>query len=165
MRQWFGSELVQIMACRLFGTKPLSRPGVWGLYYRGSRGRDEWLTPIDNYRCTYLSMPYSSSSLLVRVWLTFYFCSCLRYLLDTVVVRLACASPRLQTCVYLNAEIHVYTKYFAFSCNVFFCCKQCFAIFTWNTRVRTWSKINLVNVALHIVSHHEPLMSRSRRSK
>ena len=26
MRQWIGSALVQIMACRLFGTKPLSKP-------------------------------------------------------------------------------------------------------------------------------------------
>ena len=26
MRQWTGSALVQIMACRLFGTKPLSEP-------------------------------------------------------------------------------------------------------------------------------------------
>ena len=26
MRQWFGSALVQIMACRLFGAKPLSKP-------------------------------------------------------------------------------------------------------------------------------------------
>ena len=26
MRQWFGSALVQIMVCRLFGTKPLSKP-------------------------------------------------------------------------------------------------------------------------------------------
>ena len=32
MRQWIGSALVQIMACRLFGTKPLSKP-VLG-YYR-----------------------------------------------------------------------------------------------------------------------------------
>ena len=26
MRQWTGSSLVQVMACRLFGTKPLSQP-------------------------------------------------------------------------------------------------------------------------------------------
>ena len=26
MRQWIGSALVQIMACRLFGAKPLSKP-------------------------------------------------------------------------------------------------------------------------------------------
>ena len=26
MRQWIGSALVHIMACRLFGTKPLSKP-------------------------------------------------------------------------------------------------------------------------------------------
>ena len=26
LRQWIGSTLVQIMACRLFGTKPLSKP-------------------------------------------------------------------------------------------------------------------------------------------
>ena len=26
MRQWIGSALVQIMACRLFATKPLSKP-------------------------------------------------------------------------------------------------------------------------------------------
>ena len=26
MRQWIGSALVQMMACRLFGTKPLSKP-------------------------------------------------------------------------------------------------------------------------------------------
>ena len=26
MRQWIGSALLQIMACRLFGTKPLSKP-------------------------------------------------------------------------------------------------------------------------------------------
>ena len=26
MCQWIGSTLVQIMACRLFGTKPLSKP-------------------------------------------------------------------------------------------------------------------------------------------
>ena len=26
IRQWIGSALVQIMACRLFGTKPLSKP-------------------------------------------------------------------------------------------------------------------------------------------
>ena len=26
IRQWIGSEMVQIMACRLFGTKPLSKP-------------------------------------------------------------------------------------------------------------------------------------------
>ena len=26
MRQWIGSALFQIMACRLFGTKPLSKP-------------------------------------------------------------------------------------------------------------------------------------------
>ena len=26
MRQWIGSALAQIMACRLFGTKPLSKP-------------------------------------------------------------------------------------------------------------------------------------------
>ena len=28
MRQWIGSELVQILACRQFGTKPLSKPMV-----------------------------------------------------------------------------------------------------------------------------------------
>ena len=29
MRQWIGSELVQIMACRLFGAKPLSKPSCF----------------------------------------------------------------------------------------------------------------------------------------
>ena len=33
MRHWIGSALVQIMACRLFGAKPLSKPmlGYWQL--------------------------------------------------------------------------------------------------------------------------------------
>ena len=35
MRQWIGSELVQIMACRLLGAKPLSKP-MLGYYPRGS---------------------------------------------------------------------------------------------------------------------------------
>ena len=29
MRQWVGSALVQIMACHLFGAKPLSKPMPW----------------------------------------------------------------------------------------------------------------------------------------
>ena len=32
MRQWIGSALVQIMACRLFGAKPLSKP-MLGYFY------------------------------------------------------------------------------------------------------------------------------------
>ena len=34
MRQWIGSALVQIMTCRLFGTKPLSKP-MLGYYQLG----------------------------------------------------------------------------------------------------------------------------------
>ena len=53
---------------------------------------------------------------------------CLRYgvILHIVVARLACASQR-------------------YSYNAF--CEQSFAIFIWDIRVGTWSKINLVKVA------------------
>ena len=35
MRQWIGSTLVQIVACRLFDTKPLSKP-MQGYYQLGT---------------------------------------------------------------------------------------------------------------------------------
>ena len=41
IRQWIGSALVQIMACRLFGDKPLSKPSV-GYYQLGPRKTCQW---------------------------------------------------------------------------------------------------------------------------
>ena len=41
MRQWIGSALVQIMACRLFGAKPLSNP-IWFIVNWALRSRLQW---------------------------------------------------------------------------------------------------------------------------
>ena len=44
MRQWIGSALVQIMACCLFGAKPLSKPICWVIV--------NW-TPGDKLQCNF----------------------------------------------------------------------------------------------------------------
>ena len=43
MRQWTGSTLVQIMACRLFGTKPLSKP-MLGYCQLDPRNKLQWIS-------------------------------------------------------------------------------------------------------------------------
>ena len=42
MRQWIGSALVQIMACRLFGAKPLSKPECWDNVNWTLRNKLQW---------------------------------------------------------------------------------------------------------------------------
>ena len=41
MRQWIGSALVQIMACRLFGAKPLSKP-MLAIINWNDRNKRKW---------------------------------------------------------------------------------------------------------------------------
>ena len=40
--QWMGSALVQIMACRLFGAKPLSKPMLVGIINWDLRNKVQW---------------------------------------------------------------------------------------------------------------------------
>ena len=44
IRQWTGTALVQIMACRLFGAKPLSKPmlGLWSIRSSGTNFSEIW---------------------------------------------------------------------------------------------------------------------------
>ena len=48
IRQWIGSAMVQIMACRLFGTKPLSEPGTSILAILVPVWTNTWLLSIRN---------------------------------------------------------------------------------------------------------------------
>ena len=62
MRQGIGSPLVQIMACRLFGAEPLSKPNA-GLLSIGHLGTNfkEILTKIQNFSFTKIHLKISSA--------------------------------------------------------------------------------------------------------
>ena len=61
MRQWFGSALIQILACRLFGAKTLSKQMLG--YCHGHLGTDfsEVLIKIQNFSFTKMHLKLSSA--------------------------------------------------------------------------------------------------------
>ena len=68
MRQWTGSALVQVMACRIFGAKPLSKP-MLGYCKTGTlRNKLQWnCNQIHNFSFTKMHLKISSAK-----WLPFW---------------------------------------------------------------------------------------------
>ena len=60
MRQWIGSALVQIMACRLFSTKPLYEPMLTLLNGTLRTNLSEILIKIKNFSFTKMNLKISS---------------------------------------------------------------------------------------------------------
>ena len=61
MRQWIGSALVQIIACRLFGAKPLSKPNaeILSILLEGTN-LNEHLIKMQNFPFTIMHLKVSS---------------------------------------------------------------------------------------------------------
>ena len=59
MRQWIGTVLVQIMACRLFDTKPLSKPVL--VYCPLGTNLSEIFIKIQNFSSTKMHLKLSSA--------------------------------------------------------------------------------------------------------
>ena len=90
MRQWIGSTLVQIMACRLFGAKPLSEP-IAGLLWIGLLG----INPSEkkkngtshSRKCIWKYHLANDNHFYPRTVLAFGYCRCLRLSVSPLVTK------------------------------------------------------------------------------